>query len=505
MEKESYFVNEFNETMKEISGQVGLPDGYFLKMAKADYRNYRMALWREIYQNSIDASASKITVVWNEEKRTITITDNGCGMDLDTLQNKLLVLGGSKKEKGATGAFGKAKELELFSWEMYELHTHNLLLTGAGNQYTISETPNYFDGCSITLIIQKEEDFDYIVAYAKTVAQKIETNCQFMVNDEIVECTAPKGKLRKTLNAGSIYVNEDLDTNSYAKVRMNGIWMFDLYAGQNTPHITMELSGNSIGSLNSNRDGMKDRCLEEANEFFGRLAVDRMSTLFPEKEEILLHASGTEGKYIKVTDDDMEFIRQRFGNLSKDKFLEGFAQFIIENGEVLDGVLTKMRTKSLDDVHDYTRMKFFGFKWDTTHKFTKGQEKEARSFLDGSVIKAKRANNLLTMWGETLKQVMLDNDLYYEFSIGLNWDENQKAQFHRKDGIVTFYLNPNILTKYPLNNKKGLGRKLKQLACHEITHYQNEYHDEYFVVSMEDIQENTWKSDAMYNRITKIR
>ena len=506
METENYFTTEFNATMKEISGQVGLPDGYFLKMAKADYRDYRSALWREIYQNSLDAGASKITVSWDASKRSITITDNGCGMSLDTLQNKLLVLGGSKKAEGSTGAFGKAKELELFSWERYELWTKNLLLTGAGDQYTIVETPEYLDGCKITLIIQEGEDFDHIVGYAKIVAQKIESDCEFMVNDEVIGCTAPKGELRKTLDSGSIFVNEELSTSNYAKVRMNGIWMFDMYAGQDTPHITMELSGNSVASLNSNRDGMKNSCLEEANRFFGRLASDRMSALFPDKEEILLHAEGTEGNTIKVTDDDMSFLEQRFGNLSKEEFMEGFAQFIAENSEGdLDVALAKLRTKDLEDICDYTRMKFFGFKWDTVHKFTKGQEETAKSFIDGSTAKAHRAKTLLTMWGETLKQVMLDNEMYHSFTVGFNWDEDQQAQFHKENDGLTFYLNPNILSHYPLNNKKGLVRKMKQLACHEVAHYHNEYHDEYFVTTMEDMQEGTWKSDRLYARITKIK
>ena len=504
MEKNSYFVNEFNKTMKEISGQVGLPDGYFLKMAKADYRDYRSALWREIFQNSIDAGATRITVTWDENSRTIKIDDDGCGMDLDTLQNKLLVLGGSKKAEGATGAFGKAKELELFSWDMYELHTKNLLLTGSGNEYTIVEVPEYFDGCSIKLIIQEDEDFQYITGFAKAVAQKMETSCIINVDGNVIECAAPKGKLIKTLDCGSIYVNEDLEATNYAKIRMNGIWMFDQYAGQNTPHITLELSGSSIASLNSNRDGMKDCCLDEANKFFNRLASDRQSALFPEKEEMLLHTEGIDGQQIRVTDADMDFLEARYRNLPKDQFLSAIASFFSDNGEGLDHILTKMRTKDTLR-NDYERLKYFGFKWDTVHKFEKGKEKEAKSFLDGSQAKARRASILLTMWGETLKQVMLDNKMYHTFTIGLNWDENQQAQFHRENGTLTIYLNPNILAQYPLNNKKGLVRKMKQLACHEIAHYQNEYHDEYFVTTMESVQENTWKSDKLYARIAKTK
>jgi hypothetical protein len=490
--------------MEEINGKVRLPDGYFLKMAKADYRDYRSALWREIYQNSIDAAASEIIVTWDTDSRTITINDDGCGMDLDTLQNKLLVLGGSKKAEGATGAFGKAKELELFSWEMYELHTHNLLLTGSGNEYTITETPVYRDGCSIELIIQEEEDFQYITGFAGAVAKKMETDCIIYVDGLIAQCTAPKGKLIKTLDCGEIYVNESLEGTNYAKVRMNGIWMFDQYAGNGTPHITLELSGNSVASLNSNRDGMKNSCLEEANKFFNRLASDRQSALFPDKEQIRLHAQGTEGRQIEITEDDIQFLEARYRDMPKTEFMKAVAEFVVENAEMADTVLAKMRVIDVDRF-DYDRLKFFGFKWDTIHKYEKGQEKDARSFLDGSQAKARRANTLLTMWGETIKQVMLDTGDYHKFTIGLNWDKNQQAQLESKDGKLTFYVNPNILAKYPLNNKKGLARKLKMSACHEVAHLNDEYHDEYFVMGMERTVEATWKSEKIYARIAKTK
>jgi len=508
VEKDSYFVNEINRTMEEINGKVGLPDGYFLKMAKADYRDYRAALWREIYQNSIDAGATRIEVSWDRNSRTITIVDDGCGMDLNTLRNRLLVLGGSKKAEGATGAFGKAKELELFSWEVYELHTNNLLLTGSGNEYTIIEVPEYLDGTSISLVIQEDEDFGYLTGFAKIVAQKTETNCAIIVDGTLVECTATKGELIKTLDCGAIYVNGDLPANSYAKVRMNGIWMFDQYAGQDTPHITLELSGSSVASLNSNRDGMKNCCLDEANKFFHRLASDRMSALHPEKVELKLHTEGEDGQLVEMSDEDMEFINQRFRMEDRAGFLKGMADFMAANCEDLDRKLTEMRALGEiepDTENPYERMKFFGFHWDTIHKFTKGQENQAKNFIDGSAQKAKRAKTLMTMWGETIRQVMLDIKEYRSFTIGFNWDENQQAQLAQENGALCFYLNPSILGKYPLTNKKMLVKKLRLLATHEVSHISRDHHDEYFMMEMESNVEKTWGSEKLYDQIAKIK
>ena len=492
--------------MEEINGKVKVSGEYFMKMAKADYRDYRQALWREIYQNSIDAGSRNITVTWNEEERSITILDDGCGMDLETLTEKLLALGGSKKAEGATGAFGKAKELELFAHKEYLLHTHQYMLMGSGDNYTINETDDYLEGCSITIYVNDDEDFGYITGFSIGVAKKIETSCIINVDGKVVECAHPKGELRKSLDVGDIYVNDDLPASNYAKFRVNGIWMFDQYVGSDIPHITVELSANSVECLNSNRDGLKGSHLDDANKFFQKLASDRKSALFPDKVEIKLHAKGTDGNQIQLSDEDMEFLEKRYMGRPQKELAAGIAEFMEVNGG-LDKAITKLRMEDDpgDYDRDYGRLKYFGFKWNTIHKFQKGQEKEAKSFLDGSAQNAKRANTLLTMWGETLKQIMLDTGMYEPFTIGFNWDSDMQAQIQKDADGVCFYINPSILEKYALTKKALLARKLKQFGCHEIAHFQREYHDEYFVGTMEDYQEKTWKSDRIYARIAKIK
>ncbi len=490
--------------MEEINGKVGIPGDYFLKMAKADYRNHEQALWREIYQNSIDAGSTEIHVEWNLDERSITVIDDGCGMDLETLTTKLLVLGGTKKPEGATGAFGKAKELELFSWKEYLLHTHNLVLMGSGDAYTITETIEYIDGTSITLYIQENEDFGSICRYAQDVARKTECNCSIYVCGLKIDCDNPKGEFRKGLDVGNIYVNEELADSYHCQVRMNGIWMFEQYVGASLPHCTLELSADSIKALTSNRDGLKGASLRSANEFFNKLAADRKSALHPDKVEITIRAEGEDGDMIHVTDEDMEFMEQRWRNSPRAEFVEGFARFLSMNSEGLDKGLSKMRMVNTN-IHDYDRLKYFGFRWDTVHKCEQGLGEQAYEFLDGSRVNAKRAKTLLTMWGETIKQVMLDNSLYRSFTIGFNWDDNQQAQLAQNgDGILHFFLHPKVLETYPLTSKKVLSKKLKQLAVHEVAHIHRSYHDEYFMEEMDKLSERTWDSDKMYDRISKI-
>lgn len=492
--------------MEQINGKVEVTGEYFLKMARADYRNYQQALWREIYQNSIDAGAKEIQVEFDKEERSITVRDDGCGMSLEILTEKLLALGGSYKAEGSTGAFGKAKELELFSWKEYLLHTHNLLLMGSGDDYTITETEDNFDGTSITLYIQEYEYFEDICYFAEDVAKRIETNCKIYVSGYQIGCSYPKGEYIKTLEVGDIYVNHDLPASYYAKMRINGIWMFDQYVGEEMPHITVELSGDSIKSLTSNRDGLKGSCLESANEFFRKLAADRRSTLFPDKELVTIRARGTDGEVIELSDEDMAYL-ERFSSDAMEDYIALAAKFIsVKSNLEVDELLTKIRLVSENfDRWDYSQLKYFGFRWDTVHKFEKGQEKEARHFLDGTPQNAKRAKTLLSIWGEILKQTFLDLRVFKTFTIGFCWDSNQQASIQKNDDGLFFYLNPNVLEKYPLTNKRFLVRKLRKLAAHEISHLWIQYHDEMFMDKYDHIDEETWKSDHIYERIAKIK
>jgi hypothetical protein len=103
---------------------------------------WSFAWWREVFQNSVDAinfrdSAlydkgyygykGKIDVSYepHEDFTKVTIRDNGIGMRKDVLYRALLSFGGTGKRGvgGATGGFGKAKELIFVPWLNFEIET----------------------------------------------------------------------------------------------------------------------------------------------------------------------------------------------------------------------------------------------------------------------------------------------------------------------------------------------------------------------------------------------
>lgn len=118
---------------------------------------------REMLQNSRDARATSIQIEWEpnppsstgEKTGTLTFTDNGKGMDQNTVETKFMELGGTLKEDGALGGFGAAKAAILTAsvngWE-WDLRTRNVhARSERGGDYVITQTPDTFNGTKITL------------------------------------------------------------------------------------------------------------------------------------------------------------------------------------------------------------------------------------------------------------------------------------------------------------------------------------------------------------------
>jgi len=89
---------------------------------------------KEMFQNAFDAikdalvkgglAEGKISVNTDEDKRTITITDNGMGMTPEIISKAFLTIAGTHKESGrGSGGFGVAKMLFLFGNKNLKLET----------------------------------------------------------------------------------------------------------------------------------------------------------------------------------------------------------------------------------------------------------------------------------------------------------------------------------------------------------------------------------------------
>lgn len=85
--------------------RLGFHEGNILELAANKYPSLREAVLEAI-QNAIDATATKINVNINQQKRSIFIHDNGSGASIAFFNSAIACIGDSKKEKGKLGQFG---------------------------------------------------------------------------------------------------------------------------------------------------------------------------------------------------------------------------------------------------------------------------------------------------------------------------------------------------------------------------------------------------------------
>ena len=77
--------------------EVQLPETFFKKERDTVYSYWQRELFRELFQNSLDAGATKISIkiedLDNDAGRQITFEDDGEGMTREILENVYFKLG----------------------------------------------------------------------------------------------------------------------------------------------------------------------------------------------------------------------------------------------------------------------------------------------------------------------------------------------------------------------------------------------------------------------------
>jgi hypothetical protein len=499
--------------VKNMKGSIGIPKEYFLKMAMADYNNYSEALAREFLQNSIDASAKKIDV--KLEGEWLVISDDGCGMDLDTILNKLLVLGGSKKSAGSVGAFGKAKELLYFSWDKYEILTGHNLVIGAGAEFEISEVSDYTIGMTAKIQVLDSTVRIALLNAFHYIGSKMQVQVEITVAGQKVVCELKRGASVKDLEWAKIHQLKNRD-DSHVHFRINGIWMFSRYIGhvEKMGTLVVELTKDSVECLTSNRDGLKAEYREQADAFLRKVLVDTQSALKP-KHHIVRKMLPGAGSVSVVNSNDLDKIE--FSDTVEIGLKE--LQAALEmglGGAVKKGVigyrianeiqaLGEMSTSEILEKFE-DRFTFMGYQPDFVLKF----DEITQNSLVEKHKKSRIANILAKSWTEIIKQVMLDNGIYENFVAGFTYDEEEEASYEMLNGKHTFYLNPlkvlaNLkMEKTPLKRKTWAARDMLTKAIHEIAHMYHGDHNESFVLKMHSLNAHTYDSMVVYYATLKV-
>lgn len=143
--------------------QVTIGPEFFAKIT-LDYSDWRLALVREFLQTCMDAPGCKTISVTvgdgglQHGDTMLVVENDGKPMDRDTLENKLLTLGGSGKnfEGENTGGFVVAKSLLYYCRRHYMIHTGHLLVSGRGTTFEIEEV-EAIPGTRITVVLDGDQ------------------------------------------------------------------------------------------------------------------------------------------------------------------------------------------------------------------------------------------------------------------------------------------------------------------------------------------------------------
>lgn len=264
-------------------GRIGIGREFFVTALK-DYDDWPEKWWREAVQNAVDAKATQVALSVEQEGSLIRAlcSDNGVGMDEDTILNRFLVLGGTTKvgAAGETGGFGKAKELLLLPWVKWRIHSRETVVEGAGIDYSVSRGS-----------ARKGTQLEVWMPQDQAVALKNAINflgkcsipgVRFSAGADTISANVRRGKLVETLaGKAEVYHNRNAERMGGMLIRINGIFMFNRWMDSSIPGtVFVELVGKSTDLLTANRDGIRDYELRRALDAFAtRLAKDVSSAL----------------------------------------------------------------------------------------------------------------------------------------------------------------------------------------------------------------------------------
>lgn len=274
---------------------VLVPRAFFVKERQQAYSNWRIAFWRELFQNSWDAKASKVNIVLvsdpededEDEGVTVSFSDNGPGMTRETLTDVYFQLGKSTKDSGDNiGGFGRARILTCFAMKRYQIFTNNNKVVGEGASYEIEDLDPPEPGCQLVIDVDgatRDDMYKSLTTYLR------ECDCpsEVFINGVQWSDDCAKGEWIRNLEYqgrlfATVYYNKDYQYGSNKTViRVNGVSMFTRY--NSVPgKITIELNSDiSREVLTSNRDGLHNHYNDVLRQFEDELSSETQTALRP--------------------------------------------------------------------------------------------------------------------------------------------------------------------------------------------------------------------------------
>jgi hypothetical protein len=479
---------------------ITIPKSFFVKERRM-YSCWQFAFWREFFQNSIDANATRIdiyTTDLGDGLSRIRFVDNGVGMSRETLENVYFRLGATSKEgEDMVGGFGRARILTCFSMRDYQIHTRDNLVQGDGGDYTILET-EYLQGTDITVHIENE-NYSYLWSYLHEYLRFSKMNCDVFVNnirytDWMEIGTHIRNLELKDVAFASVHSQIKGSARWCLSVRVRGVLMFKQYINSDM-HVMIEIEpGKSREILTANRDGLQGEYAKVLEQLTQELASETRSALIPKfkKKDMTIRGHGlfySVGKSeqvqrtsaLKKSNEVKQEVRvQEIFGLPEDSE----PQVVVRDPETKPSM--ELLTSNLPDifiVDDTTNDKvkkiidnYVPLNWVTI-------DRNGRRVNKGSVM-----YKLLMYWKiaceHAVDSFLRANPNWSGISWGIGWvfSDTSEAKYLSVENGCAFLLNPvdaegNL--KFFLTSQESQ-KRLMAYAKHEVAHIVSTYHNEDF-------------------------
>ena len=535
--------------MEMIKGQVRIPPNYFRDTARRPYAamGWERALAREIEQNARDAGATWIEFKLFHKDRALIFEDDGCGMSLDIIRNKLLVMGGSHKPPGAVGGFGKAKEILFLAWERYQILTNDgtgcLEVNGVGSDYEIRKVSGEMsvtEGTWCRIFFPPDVNLSDLAGKMKIQLQLSQGKARvFWHEPDHADCSLrydlcqlPLGQHIRELPWCDVYVartrsGRKLD-DPLCHIRLRGIHMFGRWIGNRKAQVIVEVKGDSVDAMNESRTSLSSDRNAELDRLINEIVVDPATALKPKPKATWNLIEGTGAIRVIPKLEVQEAVGRMSLGLAEmleggrmsahgmvegaragDRWVETLARATDTDLATVAGLAGRIRWAA-DTLHhqiDDGRV-MAGAEGDQLVKIVKVMCAEP-DFVVHALARGTASHMtpptwspkyrlLGKMWEWVVKRVLVDAELWIDFSPGFTFVDDREAEYSKMDRNHAGMENSfHAIMLAPMRNGKPyfnklspgmvLGHELLELAIHEAAHVRYPEHNEEFVQEMHRI------------------
>ena len=455
--------------MEEIA-TIKIGADYFRNCARKDYSNPLPFVWiREALQNSLDAGASHISITIGE--RGISVVDNGCGMTADTIQDKLLTLGGTYKENNSVGGFGKAKEILFFAWETWSIdtlcnNTRSYIDSYMIGNKPITKTPTEENNGTQIKITFGDENYKewegYVTKYIKTLT----TKARILVDGVEIETYKTLGN-KRDLDWCTITPNKSKPTGLIF-VRIGGITMFVKRVSDLKATIAIDLTGDSTNILAANRDNLRWPYSSKLDILLEDFITNKRSSIQDKPLSVVEQYQGMEAVDIKIN-SSTGIPTEPIISMMKECTTNGLTNFMKLNEMVNDNI-PGSKNEIINMIKENSeKIGPMGYEF-----IVKRDGKKKPNMK----IDSKKTQTILHYWTNIVVKLVKDLDVQDQLGVGLIFEPDIRAQMARISGKTYFLINPNHIEK--TSGKIQLGIELFHKAAHELTHLYVADHNEDF-------------------------